>query len=169
VSEVIFTTVHGSRLYGFAHADSDFDTYTVTTSTRTRVRQTVDEAGNDRVMVGLDRFLDLAYSGSHQSVEALFSPVKEWADTAASAHYRPMLDSIRIGGADVYAKYERTIRAFSYGDFKRRRHAVRLASNLRGLRYHGRFNPRLGRILTNYCTTTAHRFEGDDLAQELLR
>lgn len=43
--------------------------------------------------------------------------------------------------ADAHARYRRTIRAFSYGTMKQRRHAVRLGFNLRDLRLSGRFNP----------------------------
>ena len=95
MSETIFTTTHGSRLYGFAHADSDFDTFTVTDSTSRRVKQSVDGEGNDRAIVGINRFLNLAVSGSHQSVEALFSPVKEWADTDSARKWRTLIRFVR--------------------------------------------------------------------------
>ena len=37
----LFTTVHGSRLYGFHHDASDFDLFTVTDDSARRVRQHV--------------------------------------------------------------------------------------------------------------------------------
>lgn len=163
--EVIFSTVHGSRLYGFAHEGSDYDTFTVTTSRSRTIRQAVDAAGNDRVVVGLDHFLTLAAGGSHQSCEALFSPVKEWSETGE--RYRPMLDSMRVTGRDVFEKYERTIRKFCYLDFKRRRHAARLTMNLTGLRVRGWFNPQLGRFSARYCTHLAETLSGDALAMRL--
>ncbi len=168
MSEIIFTTIHGSRLYGFAHAGSDFDTFTVTDSTSQRVKQSVDGEGNDRAIVGIDRFLSLAVSGSHQSVEALFSPVKEWADTDSARKWRTLIESVKIGGPDVFEKYERTIRKFSHGDFKRRRHAVRLRLNLDELRMSQRIDRvRLTPAMVSHCTVLAERFEGDDLAGEL--
>lgn len=164
--EIVFTTVHGSRLYGFAHEGSDFDTYTVTLSRSLKVHQTVDDEGNDRVRVGLWHFLDLATSGSHQSVEALFSPMKEWGP--AADQYRPMLEHMRIGGGEVFEKYERTIRRFCHGDFKRRRHAVRLMLNLDDLRWMGRVSwVRLSDLQVGYCTRLATDFEGDALARRL--
>ncbi|GAA5198665.1 hypothetical protein [Microbacterium jejuense] len=168
MADVIFTTIHGSNLYGFAHAGSDHDTFTVTDSHRARARQTVDDAGNDRVVVGLDHFLDLVHGGSHQSVEALFSPVKEWADTPAADHYRPMLNAHRITGSEVFAKYERTIRAFAFGDYKRRRHAARLTTNLQQLRIDGTIRPRLSEDEARWCNLTADAYSGRDLERYLL-
>lgn len=163
MSEVIFTTIHGSRLYGFAHPDSDYDTFTVTTSRSPKAHQSIRD-DSDHFTVGLGRFLDLATSGSHQSVEALFSPYKVWADTDAARQYRPMLESIRVGG--VAEKFERTILKFSYGDFKRRRHACRLSLALDSLRVHGRMNPALNEWQIGWCNRTAE-LEGDDLAVAL--
>ena len=160
---IIFTTVHGSRLYGFAHGGSDYDAFTVTDERDRKLRQVV--TGNeDRTTVGIDYFLELAFSGSHQACEALFSPVKEWGTTYG---YRPMLERIRIGGGEAFAKYERTIRKFCYGDLKRRRHAIRLAHNLADLREYGRFNPRTTEAVARDWAWLAERYEGDDLAQRL--
>ena len=164
MSEVIFTTIHGSRLYGFDHERSDEDVFIVTDSTRGKARQTI--VGNeDRFTVGLSRFLDLATSGSHQSVEALFSPFKEWGDGPKAAQYRPMIESIRVGG--VAEKFERTIRRFSYGDFKQRRHACRLYFALDDLRIHGRMRPNLHRWQIDWCTRTAEELNGYDLTERL--
>jgi hypothetical protein len=164
MSEVIFRTVHGSRLYGFANADSDADTYVVTTSERTRPRQHVN-GDTDTVTVGWDTFLRYAMGGSHQSVEALFSPAKQWESHTELA---PLLDGVRVTGGEVFAKYERTIRAFCFGDFKRRRHAVRLASNLGDLRDCGRFNPVCGDWLRGHSEQLAGLYAGEDLWAELV-
>ena len=168
MSEVIFTTVHGSHLYGFAHARSDFDTFTVTDSPRSKVRQTVDAHGNDRVVVGIHRFLDLAMSGSHQSVEAMFSPHKTWGFMGAGGKWRALIENARVGGGDVADKYERTIRSFCYGDFKLRRHAVRLRLNLDELRWKQRLDwVQLSDVMVAHCTRLAEEFTGDELAHEL--
>lgn len=159
----LFTTVHGSRLYGFHHDASDFDLFTVTDDSARRVRQHVT-GRIDVANVGLNHFLSLAHSGSHQSVEALFSPVKEW--TAEGEKYRPMIEATRITGGAVFEKYERTIRKFCYGDFKRRRHAVRLSINLCELRDYGRIWPRLIAADVRAATRFAEK-EGDDLASYL--
>jgi hypothetical protein len=164
MSEVIFRTVHGSRLYGFAHAGSDSDTYVVTTSKRDRPRQHVN-GDTDTVTVGWDTFLRYAMAGSHQSVEALFSPLKAWESHHELA---PLIDGLRVAGGEVSAKYERTIRAFCFGDFKRRRHAVRLASNLGDLRECGRFNPVCSPWLRAHADQWAGMFEGEDLWSELM-
>ena len=165
--EVIFTTVHGSHLYGFAHAGSDVDAFAVTTDRDRGLRQTVDGI-DDRVVVGIDRFLRLAHDGSHQSVEALFSPVKVWNPSPTAARWRPLLEATVIGGGDVYSRYTRTIRRFCYGDFKRRRHAVRLTRDLELLRAYGRFNPRLSAAEVEHASEIAARLEGDDLVLRLL-
>lgn len=163
-AEVIFTTVHGSRLYGFDHAGSDHDTFVVTTSRSTKPEHTIDGA-DDRVVMGINRFLLLAMSGSHQSVEALYSPVKEW--THAGRVYRPLISAVSVYGGDVFEKYERTIRKFCYGDFKRRRHAVRLSLNLRELREFGRLeSSELTQPQVMYCNGSA-KLEGDELAHLL--
>ena len=64
---VIFETVHGSHLYGWAHEGSDYDVFRVLSRYTTGARQThVD--GIDLVTVGINKFLERALSGSHQSV-----------------------------------------------------------------------------------------------------
>lgn len=162
----IFTTAHGSRLYGFWHAGSDYDSYTVTDQRGTGLRQSVN-GDSDRVVVGIDRFLGLAAGGSHQSCEALFSPVKQWSSGYGAVAWRRLIESHVVYGAEVFAKYERTIRKFCYGDFKRRRHAVRLASNLADLRKWGRFNPQATLDQALDWSQLAQESEGDKLAEIL--
>jgi len=166
MSETIFETIHGSHLYGLAHAGSDRDVYLVTTSLATKARHRQGEE-QDTATVPWDVFLRRIYEGSHQSVEALFSPYKEWNPKYASL--APMLDDYRITGSNVFAKYERTIKKFSYSDeFKRRRHAVRLFLNLRDLRRDGRFDPRLNEEEIRFVNNMANAFTGDDLKGVLL-
>lgn len=121
---------------------------------------------DDSVRGTLDAFLARAYTGSHQSVEALFSKQKEWAP-GMQEMYEPMLDRLYIEGGEVYAKYERTIKKFCYGDFKRRRHACRLALNLDSLRKQGRFDPELMQMEVKWCETYAKLYEGDELWRKL--
>ena len=145
---VIFTTVHGSRLYGLDHAGSDHDSFTVVTDTHDfgdrPTRQTVRGFGDhvrDEVTFTLTEFLQRADKGSHQALEALFSPVKEWAEE--KHWFEPFTWHYRATSPDVFYAYERTIRKFAFSDFKRRRHGVRLSQNLKALREFGRFNPRM--------------------------
>lgn len=143
---LIFTTIHGSRLYGLAKPDSDYDWYSVYTDDhqfqpgqRGQRILSYSDRRDDEISVTLEEFLKRIRSGSHQAIEALFSKEKKWED----ARMRPFLASMRVTSPEVFLAYERTIRKFAYGDFKRRRHAVRLALNLASLRAHGFFDPRL--------------------------
>lgn len=165
MAEVIFRTAHGSHLYGMAHPLSDLDTYTVTDSAN-RAHHRVRE-GDDSVVIGWDRFIEYAFSGSHQAVEALFSAEKQW-------HSRPelaaMLDGYRITGRSVFEKYGRTITSFAHsGDFKKRRHACRLWLNLQDLRWHGRFEPRMTPSQIAWATEVATSDIGGDELALLLR
>lgn len=164
MSNLIFETVHGSHLYGLANENSDRDVFFVTDSERRRSQHSYNESlGLDQVRVGLTTFLRRASEGSHQSVEALFSPLK----TYHQPEYRDMIESYRVFGSEVFAKYERTIKKFCYGDFKRRRHACRLTLNLAELRKQGRFNP----VMTDLEITMCNKFatlEGNELRKMLL-
>ena len=64
MSDLVFETVHGSRLYGLAHGDSDHDVFRVTTSTRSRARH-FKRGAEDICEVGISIFLERAQSGSH--------------------------------------------------------------------------------------------------------
>lgn len=166
MTETIFTTIHGSRLYGLAHAYSDNDLYTVTEGTSKHLRQSI--VGDvDTVRGSIEAFLNRARSGSHQSCEALFSQVKEYGP-GMKEKWGPILAGLYVSGGDVFDKYERTIKKFSYGDFKRRRHAARLALNLRDLRLYGRFNPTLDEDQIRFVNNMANAFTGDDLRGALL-
>lgn len=158
MSELIFSTVHGSGLYGLAHEESDLDVYEVYEGSSLKLSQRTDGV-DDSVRGTLDAFLSRALSGSHQSVEALFSTKKIWYNDM----YRPMLDNLRITGGEVFAKYERTIHKFCYGDFKRRRHACRLRLNLQDLREYGRFDPTLNETQIILSNAYAKIYEGDIL------
>lgn len=156
----VFRTVHGSHLYGLAHERSDQDTYIVTASPLPLARQTID-GDDDRFVVGVYAFLRKALSGSHQSLEAVFSPYKQF--TEAGAAWAPLIDGVRVTSGDAMYKYERTIRRFSFGDFKRRRHAVRLSFNLASLRAGGRFCP----VMTDEQIDEANRLATDHSGAEL--
>jgi hypothetical protein len=153
----ILETIHGSHLYGLNHADSDLDVFRVVVSGRTKGRHKVTDELDLNVMP-LDRFLENAFKGSHQSVEAMFSPVK-----TVDPRYAPLFEGFRVRGGDVYARYARTIAAFAHGTLKQRRHAVRLGLNLRDLRVYGRFNPRLSEEEKALVYSIGDTYEGDQL------
>jgi hypothetical protein len=162
---VIFSTIHGSRLYGMSTPDSDEDIFMVTDSRSAKARHSVNqETGYDQCLVGLDTFLRRIFEGSHQSVEALFSPYKVWHSRPELKDY---LESMRINGPEVYAKYERTIKRFCFGDFKRRRHAARLALNLADLRAYGKFNPVMSPTQIRYAGLAAERYKDEQLWEYL--
>lgn len=169
---VIFSTIHGSRLYGLDHASSDRDTFTVVTDdhdfgdevTKQQVRGYGDQRTDD-ITMPLTHFLKRAHNGSHQSLEALFSPLKEW--NPAETRWEPWLASIRITSPEVFTTYERTIRKFAFADFKRRRHAVRLSLDLSDLRFQGWFNPRLSASEVTYANEMATTLSGKALLREL--
>jgi len=161
---VIFRTIHGSRLYGFANEQSDEDWFVVTDSNRGPTQSVVD--GVDTVTVGLNAFLNNAANGSHQSVEALFSPFKQWE--SRQDELEPMLNRFHVGGGAVFAKYERTIKSFCFGAFKKRRHAARLRMNLYDLRHKGWFNPRLDELDIDYCNKIAGDYRDESLFKLLI-
>lgn len=163
---LIFETVHGSHLYGLAHQGSDMDIYRVYEGGGLSLHQSV-HAGVDVVRGDLEAFVRRAQSGSHQSCEALFSPAKQFYP-GMEEKWGLYLEGFRVTGREVFEKYERTIKKFCYGDYKRRRHAVRLFLSLRGLRAEGRFNPRLDEDEARWCTRMADAWSGDDLRGVLL-
>ena len=69
---VLFATVHGSYLYGTAHQNSDLDYYVVVDGVKSK--QSVNDAGVDVQHFSTAKFLELVGAGSHQAVEALYSP-----------------------------------------------------------------------------------------------
>lgn len=165
MGELIFSTVHGSHLYGLAHDESDLDVYEVYEGKSRTLRHAI--VGDlDRVRGTLEGFLIRAYSGSHQSVEALFSKHKVY-EPGMEEKYGAFLDGLYIEGGEVYAKYERTIKKFSFGDFKKRRHACRLALNLHDLRKYGRFDPTLTPTAAALCAGYAKTLSGKELLDQL--
>lgn len=169
---LIFKTIHGSHLYGMAHAGSDVDTFSVVTNdhdfgdrpTRQTVRGFGDRVEDDLTFT-LGEFMKRADKGGHQSLEAMFSPFKEWSNTPHP--YQRYIESWLITGGEVFHAYERTIRKFAYGDFKMRRHGVRLAQNLSVLRHLGRFNPRMSTKEISYANRLANELAGGALLRRL--
>lgn len=138
--DVLFRTVHGSRLYNLHHADSDYDYYTVVDKVKTKKAKYATHKifdGVDSVVVDFGTFMVLLDKGVPQALEACFSQQAEV----------DRIEAFRNGvhaGSSVWDTYLRTIKSFALqDDFKHRRHALRLALNLRDIRETGRFNPTL--------------------------
>lgn len=165
MADLIFETITGSHLYGMNHADSDVDVARVTYSTSAKARHHKG-VEQDTMTIPWTVFLIRILEGSHQSVEVLFSREKVW--NPDYEYLQAFTENYVVTGSEVFAKYERTIKKFCYGDFKRRRHAVRLSYNLRELRGYGRFNPRMTDDEIRSATNLANAFSGDDLKGALL-
>jgi hypothetical protein len=142
-SETLLLTHTGSKLYGLNHANSDNDTYriikTLDNNRKRNARQKI--TGNeDELTIDFRTFADFAYSGQPQALEAMFSPI------ATIDHLHEFRSSFYAGlnQDQMIGRYRKTITKFAHGNFKHRRHAMRLAINLdEAIINRGRFNPRL--------------------------
>lgn len=143
--QTLFKTVHGSRLYGLAHADSDEDFYTVVTKKpytgrgqgKAKFAKQTIVGDEDSMLLDMGTWIEQCRRGVPQALEAMFSqqPIE---DNIASfrAGYR--------AGTEVYSRYFRTIKSFALQEeYKKKRHALRLALNLNEMARTGRFNPTL--------------------------
>jgi len=158
MSKLVFRTVHGSHLYGLAHADSDMDFYEVyvrsikrNSHTRaTWAKQSIVD-GVDTTKVDFGTWMEQCRKGVPQALEAMFSGLAE-VDEIDSFR-----NAFRVGTGAVET-YLRTIKAFCMDEenpsFKKRRHAVRLAYNCNTLREYGRFNP----TMTEHQIMVANKF-----------
>lgn len=162
--EVLFKTRHGSHLYGLNHADSDEDFYTVVDRPRGArykwAKQTIVD-GEDSLRVDLPTWLRWCEKGVPQALEAMFAP-------------NPLVDKLgplRAGyraGGEVRRTYARTIRNFVESDeFKRRRHAVRLAYNLNDILRYGKFNPHMTPGQIAVANMLAKGLHGEELLKIL--
>lgn len=145
--EVLFKTVHGSHLYGLAHADSDDDFFTVvskkdgtTGHTKKRFAKQSIVDGVDSTVVDLGTFMIGCEKGVPQFLEAMFSEQSVCDDRIES-----LRRSYRCG-TGVLETYFRTMKSFALAEgYKSKRHALRLALNARDIGRYGRFNPTLSR------------------------
>lgn len=164
--QVLFSTPHGSHLYGLAHAGSDRDRYTVVTRvphipqrTRARYARQTIRGDDDEFVIDLSTWLQLCERGVPQALEAM------WSQSATIDLIGPFRASYRVGTA-VIPTYLRTIRSFARADgFKRRRHAARLALNARDILTHGHFNPLLTPAQADWASWVAENLDGDELIE----
>lgn len=164
--EVLFKTVHGSRLYGLAHANSDEDFYTVVTKKpytgrgqgKARyAKQTINDE-EDSMVVDFGTWVEMCRSGVPQALEAMFSQMPIGDDRIADFR-----SDFRVG-TEVFERYFRTIKSFALMEddgIKKRRHALRLALNLNEMARTGRFNPTLNAEDARYITSMATKSHED--------
>lgn len=166
--ETLFKTVHGSRLYGLAHENSDYDYYTVVTKkptdtrygrqTRAKYAKQKISGSQDSMVVDFGTWVEQCRSGVPQALEAMFSTMVVGDDRIADFR-----SGYRVG-TEVYERYLRTIKSFALAEdegIKKRRHALRLALNLRDMGMTGRFNPTLSREDAEYITRYATKTHDD--------
>lgn len=170
--EILFSTPHGSHLYGLATPTSDRDFYTVVTrlphvahnGTRARYAKQTIKGQDDNFVIDLSTFMLLCEKGVPQALEAMFSRCPT-EDRITDLRFQ-----YRVGTA-VLPTYLRTIKSFiGAGDFKRRRHAFRLALNAADIAKYGRFNPRLSEADAEWITDLAKPQDLDaayELAQDI--
>lgn len=166
--QVLFKTVHGSRLYGLAHENSDEDFYTVVSKqpvdtrwnrqTKARYAKQKITGDTDSMIIDLGTWLEQCRSGVPQALEAMFSDQVVGEDRIASLRYNYR------AGTGVFERYLRTIKSFALAEdetIKKRRHALRLALNLNDMARTGRFNPTLTKEDADYITCMAHKGHED--------
>lgn len=166
--ETLFKTVHGSRLYGLAHAGSDEDFYTVVTKkpadtrigrqTRARYAKQKITGDEDSMVVDFGTWVEMCRAGVPQALEAMFSQMPIGDDRIAD--FRA---GFRVG-TEIYERYYRTIKSFALQEdegIKKRRHALRLALNLNEMARTGRFNPTLSAEDARYITSMATKSHED--------
>jgi hypothetical protein len=140
-SMILLRTIHGSHLYGLAHADSDRDIYEVFATTRTARKRNIKQTivnGIDKTSVDMSTFMHMVDECVPQALEALWSPVAE-IDNINSFRTQ-----YRVNRAKMKEVYIRTALKFvEVGSFKHKRHALRLILNLGTALEYGKFNPQL--------------------------
>ena len=134
----LFKTVHGSHLYGLAHAGSDLDYYTVVEKVPSKKKKYARQSVVDRLdstVLDLPTWLNQCAAGVPQALEAMFSPMP----VHSSIEY--LRGSYRAN-TGCWERFLRTVKSFSLQeDLKSRRHSARLALEFNSMARHGRFNP----------------------------
>lgn len=159
--ETMLFTPHGSHLYGLAHAGSDEDYYTVVPSSTSRKNRQRIRGNLDTLVVTLSSFRMQCDDGVPQALEALFSPL---ADPGPLSAFR---NAYLPDTGKTVTRYLRVMKHFALSeDFKSRRHAFRVATNLNDLLATGRFNPMLTPAQRDFVTDAAGR---DDYLEVLMQ
>jgi len=145
---ILLKTIVGSRLHGFAGARSDIDMlevhtepfYNAKTKTFKPELQTMTPnayASLDVTSMTLSHFVERAYEGSHQALDAMFS-------TKARVDKITELREAFVSGPNIITAFASAITSTEpMEDIKKRRHAVRFTLNLIDILETGRYNPTL--------------------------
>lgn len=150
---LLFGTVHGSHLYGLAHAGSDYDYFAVHGWDKFKGHQRI--AGkDDRLNTSYDRFMRYAERGVPQYLEAMWSRKADFDELPFNRF------EYGIDWSKVLDTYQRTIKSFWLNGWeeqnrKKRRHALRLTLNLRSMYETGRFNPTMTPEEIKWCEDRA--------------
>lgn len=107
------------------------------------------------MLVDFGTWLGMCERGVPQALEAMFStqPIVDEL-TQFRANYRV--------GTQVFERYFRTIKSFAlHEDYKRKRHALRLALNLNQMGRYGYFNPTLTPEDAQYISAMAIKSNED--------
>lgn len=146
---ILLNTVIGSHLYGTSHSQSDYDYYVVTSNNyivdgvTKQVKATqIIVNGVDTTTLPLSKFMRMADKCVPQALEAMFS-TKATVDV-----FKDLRENYYINPINMLETYTSTInshviRGFYQEDLKAKKHAIRLALNLRDALQHGRFSPEL--------------------------
>ena len=149
---MLLQTIHGSHLYGFAHANSDVDIFRVINNKPGRKRaryakQSITD--EDALTCDLSTFMQYSGMGVPQFLEAMYSRVAtiDELGLAFRLNFRPDI-------ASATEKYSSTIKAlYSKGEEqglpKFIRHGYRLAYNLYELQHGIAFNPTIDQDALN--------------------
>lgn len=158
MDNTIFTTIHGSHLYGLNNNSSDVDHYVVVRDGST-IQSKKDSEDVLIIIITLDDFLTSVSKGVPQAVEALFSSKKVYQNS----NWEPYINGLRPGN-NLLTIYRRTIFNFAhrnggrtggalvtaksspYYQMKIKRHALRLCINLNEYVLYGMFNPTLSEL-----------------------
>lgn len=164
--DILFKTIHGSRLYGFSTDTSDYDYYTVVAKKvrhnnkqyRARYAKQKIIGDQDSMVIDFGTWMEQCKHGVPQALEAMFSTAPVGEDRIAD--FRRSF----VCGKGVYNTYLRTIKSFALSEddgIKKRRHALRLALNMREITERGRFNPTLSAEDARWITDMAHKSHSD--------
>lgn len=88
--DVVCSTIHGSYLYGIAHENSDIDGFVILSpqdNVHTKKEKNIMSHGLDIKVLDFHHFFHLIDNGSHQAVEALYSPYMKYTNSP----YAPMI------------------------------------------------------------------------------
>lgn len=154
--KILFKTLHGSNLYGLAHAASDTDFYTVLDkqkNARAKYSKQKISGLEDSMVVDFGTWLGQCVDGVPQALEAMFAG-DPWVVVDELADFRA---GYRVS-TGALSRYLRTITSFCMTqDPKRKRHGLRLALNAYDFQMHGRFNPTLTSTEADYLTEHAKK------------